>query len=497
MNPRRFLPLAVLAFIAPHGHAADAASDTPAAARAALARATDYLRSISAGGGYLWRYSADLKHRAGEEVATPSQIWVQPPGTPSVGAVFLRAYEVTKDARYLAAARDAAEALARGQLDSGGWDYVIDFDPAQRGKWNYRFDRGTPAAGAVQRNISTYDDDNTQSALRFLLAFADAAKAAPDPRDERIRDARDYGLKKLLEAQYPIGAWPQRWDGKPRDPAAYPVQRASFPADYPRTQPKDSYFGHYTLNDNTQRDCIQTLIDAHRRTGRAELLAAAKRGANFLVLAQLPEPQPVWAQQYNAANQPAWARAFEPPGVTAGESVGAVRLLIDLYLEWGDERLIKGLPAAIAWYRRSQVAPNRWARLYELQTNKPIYGDRDGKIHYTLEELTEERRTGYSWQGDYGIPATIERAEGILKAGRDKWLVEHPARLASSRERTGRPSRNDGGVREIIAQLDAQGRWLSQVSGKKLPTNAGPFVDVMVFEQRARALCDYLERASK
>lgn len=380
MIPRRILHLILLASVAGGLPAAEKNDELATSARATLGRATDYLRSISAGGGYLWRYSADLKHRAGEEVATATQIWVQPPGTPSVGMAFLRAYAVTKDARHLDAARGAADALARGQLESGGWDYVVDFDPAQRARWNYRHDRGTPAAGATQRNISTYDDDNTQSALRFLLAFLDAAKASPDPRDARIREVLDYGLRKLMEAQYPIGAWPQRWDGKPRDPAAFPVTPASFPASYPRTWQREVYYTHYTLNDNTQRDAILTLIDAHKRTGRAEYLAAAKRGADFLVLAQMPEPQPIWAQQYNGANQPAWARAFEPPAVTAGESVGAMRLLVDLYLEWGDERLVKGLPAAIAWYRRSEVAPGRWARLYELQTNKPIYGDRDGKI---------------------------------------------------------------------------------------------------------------------
>src|SRR5688572_5231579 len=64
-------------------------------ARAALERATTFFQSISTRGGYLWRYSEDLKERAGETKATDTQIWVQPPGTPSVGMAFLRAYERT------------------------------------------------------------------------------------------------------------------------------------------------------------------------------------------------------------------------------------------------------------------------------------------------------------------------------------------------------------------------------------------------------------------
>jgi hypothetical protein len=64
--------------------------------------------------------SPDLKHRFGESMATPSQIWGQPPGTPTIGSAFLRAFAVTGDRRYLEAAREAAYALVRGQLRSGG-----------------------------------------------------------------------------------------------------------------------------------------------------------------------------------------------------------------------------------------------------------------------------------------------------------------------------------------------------------------------------------------
>ena len=465
--------------------------------RAALLRATDYMRSIAAEGGYLWRYSTDLKHRAGEEIATPTQIWVQPPGTPSVGMAFLRAYAVTKEPRYLAAARAAAQALARGQLESGGWDYLVEFEPKERGRWAYRGEAAAPAAagGAARprKNVSTFDDDNTQSALRFLLAFLDATTGAGDPGDARLREAVDYGLRKLMDAQYPIGAWPQRWDGRPHDPARHPVMAASFPQDYPREQPKTGYYQHYTLNDNTHRDAVLTLLDAHKRTGRAEYLDAAKRGADFLLRAQLPEPQPAWAQQYTGAVEPAWARAFEPPAITAGESANVVRLLVDLYLELGDERYLKPLPAAIAWYRRSTVAPNRWARFYELQTNRPIYGDRDGKIHYTLEELSEERRTGYSWQGEYGIPAAIDHAEAVMKAGRAKWQADHTAKPLPPGQKAARARRLEARVREVLANLDAPGRWLTSDGGKKLDKRDGPWVETGVFNANVRTLCEYLE----
>lgn len=38
-----------------------------------------------------------------------------------------------------------------------------------------------------------------------------------------------------------------------------------------------------------------------------------------------------------------------------------------------------------------------WSRYYEIGSNRPIFGDRDKTIHDTLEEISRERRDGYSW----------------------------------------------------------------------------------------------------
>ena len=51
----------------------------------------------------------------------------------------------------------------------------------------------------------------------------------------------------------------------------------------------------------------------------------------FLLLAQLPEPQPGWAQQYNIEMEPEWARKFEPPAVTGGESQKVIATLLTLF----------------------------------------------------------------------------------------------------------------------------------------------------------------------
>ena len=157
----------VVAIVAPPGVALGAdAEPLPRQAAEALRRATDFFTTqVATQGGYLWRYSKDLRTREGEGKATDSMVWVQPPGTPSVGMLYLEAYQATGDAVYLEAARRAGSCLVRGQLRSGGWSYLIEFDPKRRAKYAYRAD--DPGEGQTQRNTSTLDDNTTQAALRL------------------------------------------------------------------------------------------------------------------------------------------------------------------------------------------------------------------------------------------------------------------------------------------------------------------------------------------
>lgn len=472
--------------------------------REAMDRATAYLRSISAEGGYLWRYSKDLSLVAGEVKAAPTQIWIQPPGTPSVGTAFLRAYAASGDPAHLDAAKDAALALARGQLESGGWAYSIDFEPEAFARFYRRSDRGQleEREAARRNNSTTFDDDNTQSALRYLMAVVaamdDAAEAGDAPaegeQEREIREALDYGLEKLIEAQYPSGAWPQRYDGSPRDPEDYPVKPAVIPEDWAREQPERHQYGHfYTFNDNTISDCIRTLMEAYERFGRDEHREAALRGGEFILLAQLPEPQPVWAQQYNPAMEPDWARAFEPPAACSGESVGVLHTLIDLYLATGEERFLEPIPRALAWFERSEIRPGIWARYYELGTNRPIYGDRDGKVYYALSEISEERQRGYAWERDFGVPRFVARFERLQEEGRERTLERQSPSPLSESARESRRRSLAGQVREALSELDEEGRWITTGKLSTRGMEFGDRIETREFISRMNLLSQYLE----
>ncbi len=166
-------------------------------ATAALRRAASFFRNeVATHGGYVYYVSENLEHRYGEGMATPDQIWVQPPGTPAVGLSYLRAYQASGDPFYLDAARETAEALIYGQLRSGGWSAWIDFDPG-----------GSPSpitAMVVERaeTDSSLDDGQTQAAT-LLLARVDQAL---EFQDEKIHEATMVALDALLAAQFPMAA---------------------------------------------------------------------------------------------------------------------------------------------------------------------------------------------------------------------------------------------------------------------------------------------------
>ena len=466
----------------------------PAAARTALDRAITATAAIATEGGWVWRYSPDLAERAGESEASPTTIWVQPPGTPSVGLAILRAHAVTGDPRHRDVALAAADALATGQLASGGWDYSIDFDPERAKRVLRRTDIGSLATDEAGRrfNVTTFDDDTTQAAIRFLLAAVDASAAADGPRERRIRAACDHALAKLLEAQLPGGAWPQRYDGVFRGPAAPPA-RATISPDWPREWRKDRYERLATLNDDVLLDCIETLHDAHRRRGDRAFMTAIRRAGDFLVAAQLPEPQPGWAQQYDERMQPAWARAFEPPAVATRETTGAIRALIAVFEATGDRRYLEPIPAALAWLERSRIGPDRWPRFLELATNRPIYGDRDGRIRHSLDAISEERRRGYGWEGSFGVTAAIKAYRRALES-------EPPARATSgptTEEQAARARALEPRVRDVIAALDGEGRWITRSRGseKSKGLEFADRIETTAFITNLNLLTAYLDAA--
>lgn len=469
MNHRKRFPTVLIGLILVNALPAQGNGDLREQAITAMKRASVFFRDhFSQHGGYSYYATPDFKKRWGEGVASPDQIFVQPPGTPAVGEAYLDALAATKDEYYLEAARETARALVYGQLESGGWRQTIDFDPAGDHVGRYRNGRytGDPS------NYSSLDDDQTQAALHFLIRLDQVLEF----KDSKIDEAVHYALDGLLGAQFANGAFPQGWK-KPAAPE--PVVRASYPRNWPRTWPEDHYWDYYTLNDGLAGTVSDVLIQAHAVLGDRRFRDAAARLGDFLILAQMPAPQPAWAQQYDYEMHPVWARRFEPPAIAGRESEDAIRTLMNIFRLTGDRRYLAPIPRALAYLKSCRLPDGQLARYYELGTNLPLYMNRRDGVYFLTHD-DHDLPSHYGWKNPTTVDA-LEAEYAALAAGRP-WAA--PSESAEERE---------AAARKAIADLDAQGRWLSVATGERIVgqprfEKGFSYIGAEVFIQNLRAL---------
>lgn len=473
-----------------------AASPDKSTVRTALRKATTFMSgTIADHGGYAWVSSVDGQHSNGEGVAGPDRVWVQPPGTPAVALAFLDAYSATGDEVHLKAAEAAADALISGQLRSGGWGYSIEFDPAIRTTIPYRVepqgsrDRIAPAPDPggweiwrkreFKTNMTLIDDDTTPAAIRFLMRLDQALMF----EDQRVHETVTYALRSALGAQYPIGAWGHNYDRFPFDSPSkshYPVIRATYPETWTRRSQND-FDGCYMLNDRITLNMIETMYWAGVTYRDDRYLKSAIRGGEFLLLAQLPDPQPAWAQQYDRHMHPVWDRKFEPPAITARESQDTLRTLIDLYRGTRDKRFLEPIPRALKYLRTCLREDGRLARFYELKTNKPLYFDSRYELTYDDRDVPDHY--GFVWDSELD---EIEKEYEKLVSGGDD-VVEMMA-----------PEPEE--VIEILRAQTTAGAWptkgfVRDLRGKKV-TPAEGVIQSETFIENTKTLCKYL-RAEK
>ncbi len=424
-------------------------SSLAADAELSLGKGIAFFQSLAIEGGYVYHYSMDGKEKWGEGKTDDRTVEVQPPGTPAVGMSFLRAYRVTKNKEFLSAAENAANALILGQNEAGGWDHKIYFDQ--------------PTGKRV-----SFDDNQTQSAISFLMAL--------DQEIDKpyLTKAIEKALDMMLESQLDNGGWPHQYPGQ------------------------GNYHDYATFNDQGINDCIRVMIEADTWYKEEKFKTSLLKAGRFLMISQLPPPQPGWAQQYNEYLQPAWARTFEPPAVDPSASLNNINSLIDLFLHTGQQEFLEPVPDAIRWLRASRLPNGKWGRFLELGTNKPLYYDR-GRIRVdSLHQLSLERRTGYGYE--VNLQDALEAVElrfhhvsnpdiTLPEVGMEGKLIE----LAAD-------------VREIIKNQDKMGRWIvhrdqfrKEVQGK---TWNGEYriedrISSSLFNHNVGVLCDFLETYSE
>ncbi|HEV7224438.1 MAG TPA: pectate lyase, partial [Pirellulales bacterium] len=287
----------------------------------------------------------------------------------------------------------------------------------------------------------------------------------------------------LLAAQFANGGFPQSWTG----PAAeQPVVKASFP-DYDwRTERRvKEYWNLYTLNDGLAGDVTDALSDALAIYGDERCRRALRKLGDFLVLAQLPDPQPAWAQQYDYEMHPAWARKFEPPAITGGESQDAIETLLKIYRLSSDEKYLAPIPKALAYLKASRLPDGRLARFYELKTNQPLYMTKDYQLAYDVSDMPTH----------YGFKIGSQKLDQLQHQLAQLKVSPHDSNAGSVSKPIAR-------VREILSQLDDQGRWVTAATGDRITgqpkfSKGQPFISSAVFARNLEMLGTYVEAAER
>ncbi|HZA65707.1 MAG TPA: hypothetical protein VE592_02090, partial [Geminicoccaceae bacterium] len=276
---------------------------------------------------------------------------------------------------------------------------------------------------------------------------------ALDGDDPLIRDAASYGLEKFIEAQYPNGAWPVRFDRRAPSSAASAARRARYPQTWSRSQVEITDPLFYGTNDNLIGDMLRVLLVAHRLYRREAYLASAVRAGEFLLAAQMPEPQPGWAQQYNRDMEPIWGRKFEPPAIASWETRRGIDALLELHRYTGEERYLEAAGRAARWLEASRLPDGRWARYYELRTNRPLYMTREYRLTYDGADTPRH----YGFRGRFDIPRTLERHRRLANGEGEPV----PDSLSGDQERAqALVAELAPLVERVVAALDDRGRWL-------------------------------------
>lgn len=426
----------------------------------AMKRATTFMvDKVSTEGGYVWSYLPDFSRRWGELEARKTMIWIQPPGTPIMGHLFLDAYHATGDEYYYQAATRTARALMRAQLPCGGWNYVADFaGDASLQEWYDTLGRNAWRMEEFQHNWrnGTFDDAGTAASAKLLL------RLYLEKRDAAFKPALDKAIQFILDSQYPVGGWPQR----------YPLKNEFSHHGLP------DYTSFITFNDDVAAENMDFLLMVYRALGDQRVLEPIRRGMNAFVTMQQPAPHGGWALQYTTDLKPAGARTYEPRALVTHTTAANINLLIRFYRLTGDTRFLARIPDAIAWLEALTLPPGvapggrTHPTFVDPETNKPLYVHREGSNVFNGRYFVDgdprntlKHYSSFRFIDVAGLKAQYEEARALSPADLVKASplgAPGPAatphalpRLFASAESKDTPT-----LESVLASLNADGYWL-------------------------------------
>lgn len=350
-----------------------------------------------------------------------------------------------------AEARHIGDVILSFQTPAGGWSKNLDMSgqPRQRGQ-SYATGNASPTQSSPDdfdhpadehwHYIATLDNDATNTEIHFL---AELSAALPGPEGDRYRAAAKRGIGYLLAAQYPNGGWPQIYpleggyhdaitfnDGalietvEVLESAAKGTKVTSEPDEIdPEMAAMMQRMGRTLPPQHATTEDWSWMTPADRKRAHA----AVAKALDVILKTQVRLAGPdgtrqltIWGQQYDPVTlDPSSARNYEMPSLSSGESAGVMEYLMGL--DHPSPAVVQAIDAAAAWFEAHKItgvvftggrntpggrhlekkegAGPLWSRYYSLETQKPIFGDRDKTIHDDVMDISLERRNGYAWYG--------------------------------------------------------------------------------------------------
>ncbi|MFC1718407.1 pectate lyase [Candidatus Poribacteria bacterium] len=255
-------------------------------------------------------------------------------GSPRTGMNFVYGYEVLGDYSFLGVALRTADFLLAAQDERGFWVH------------GYRMTTVGITPQASDRHIK-FQDQVQAHPMCFLAAMHRLTG------DQRYLDSAMRAGEFYLAAQNPNGSWSHHFDaqeGMGKNAVGQP------------------HGGE--LNDGAMNDAINMMALMFHITGDGKYVQAMKRAGDWLIDAQ-GKDVPLWADQYDGDDNPAWARHFEPAAYAASGTRLACKALVEMYRFSGDDRYLEPIRRAIRWLEQNS-RDGQMSHFVDPATGRPI-----------------------------------------------------------------------------------------------------------------------------
>jgi pectinesterase len=251
---------------------------------------------------------------------------------------------------------------------------------------------------------ATVDNYATTTEIDYL------AKLYKATNDDKYKIAIIKGINYLITLQYDNGGFPQ----------ISPLLK------------KKKYRHQITYNDETMVNILKLFRQIYNNDNdlynfksnfiKEKTRKGYNKGIKLILKTQLPSG--MWAAQYNKTTlKPCSGRMYEPSAIDTRESAYIVLFLMSI--DNPSDEIINSIEKSVKWFKTNEIKNKTtilvkeknkkyikltdckdckpiWARLYDLNNEKPIFSDKTGIIRYDISDISIERAQGYEWYIETG-----------------------------------------------------------------------------------------------